>query len=215
MAYEMHTPLPPLRPVSEADASLRANINELVVHVPCGGIRGTIGRIYSRCQCPANDGVWQSCNCEDEPVRWERCDVSRVVDLCLLCARGRTGGVTKWANLGCGSCWAVNEQAARSLGYRPLPLARHSIRNGAAIRGNARGEEFRRQHAALVGVVRTWRDLDEWFLSEVQQLAESQGWSGDRMVLLTTWQERLPPSRAASRDAFQRFLAVTAEADPA
>lgn len=197
--------LPPLRPVSATDAALRSVINEFVVHVPCGGIRGPIGRLFARCDCPVNDGLWQSCPCEDEPVRWENCDVSRQVDLCLLCARGTAGGVTRWSWLGCGSCRSVNEAASRSLGYRAVPLGRHSIMNSVGVRVAAQGEEVRRGHDELVGMARTWGDLDAWFDVEVQRLAASQGWTG-KQVQLRTWKDRLPSSRAASRSALRRFF---------
>lgn len=204
----MHEMLPLKRPVSAADRSLRACVTELVVHVPCGGVRGPIGRLYTRCGCPENLGSWQSCPCEDEPVRWAGVDVSREVDLCVLCARGTAGGVSRWASLACPSCLRVNDTAGRLLGQRPLPLYRHSIANGAAIRASAHGAEFARQHALLVDVTRSWRQLDDWFDEEVRRLAASQGWAGERQVLLRVWQERLPASTAASRDALRRLTGV-------
>ena len=48
MSQTLPIPLPPTRPVSEADAALRATLTELVVHLPCGGMRGPIGWIYAR-----------------------------------------------------------------------------------------------------------------------------------------------------------------------
>ena len=164
--------------------------------------------MFARCDCPENLGTWQSCQCEDEPVRWAGVDVSREVDLCRLCARGTAGGVARWAWLACTACRGVNDAAGAFLGRRPLPLHRHSIGNDAAIRGTARGAEFAAQHAALVDVTRSWRELDDWFDEEVRRLAGAQGWAGDRQVLLRVWQERLPVSEAASRDALRRFTGV-------
>lgn len=208
MSRTLPIPLPPTRPVSGADAALRATLTELVVHLPCGGVRGPIGRIYARCDCAVNDGVWQSCSCEDEPVRWLRCDVSREVDLCRLCARGIAGGPSRWAWLGCPDCRAVNEEAGRLLGRRPVPLGRHSIMNGAAVRPLAGEAELRAQQEGLLDVFQGWDDLYAWFEAEYRRLAATQGWADVEQVLLRTWQQRLPPSRATSRDALQRFTGL-------
>ncbi len=92
---------------------------EFTVHVPCARLRGWAGQV-------------QGCPCEpSEP--WPNCDVSRAQDLCLVCARGTAGGTTRWSWLACGSCRAV-EKARGWLGMRVLPLGRHSILNGVALR---------------------------------------------------------------------------------
>ena len=191
-------------PISAADAALRTSVRELMVHIPCGGVRGWY-RAGRRPRRPGSCGRWQSCGCEDDPLRWPGVDVSREIDLCLLCARGTAGGTSRWASLACDSCKAVNNAVTGMLGRRLAPLHRHSIGNGVGVRVNADEAEVIRQQAALVALTRSWQDLYEWFHLEFSRLASSQGWANDTQVPLRVWLERLAESEPASRDAFRRF----------
>jgi hypothetical protein len=94
----------------------------------------------------------------------------------------------------------------RDRGYGWVPIGRHSLINGAAIRGTAQGAELRRQRDALVGVILGWGELYDWFPKELRRLCESQGWTASTDVPLSLWQERLPASYEASLDAFSRLL---------
>jgi hypothetical protein len=189
-------PLPPHRPVSDRDRALRATIAELVVHTRCARIRGPIGE----------SALWQSCPCEDEPVRWAA-DVSRLHDLCTVCARCLAGGISKWSWLACGTCRRLNE----ALGQRTpleLPLGRHSIMNGTALRLGTAPAELDRRIDELADMAVDWATLDDWLVDEVHRLAASQGWSDDDNVPLGTWQEQLPASVEASVNAFSRLLNI-------
>src|SRR4051794_25567038 len=92
---DRHLPIPEprQRPLSAADRVLRARITEWMVHVTCAGIRGPVPSVDDDGKSPSTRRLWQSCVCEDEPVRWRACDVSRVVELCQLCVRGTAGGM--------------------------------------------------------------------------------------------------------------------------
>lgn len=196
-------------PVSAADAALRARIREPVVHTACGGIRGPVQSPFF---APEGARRWQSCGCEDQPVVWPGLDVSQAVDLCKLCARGTAGGPSRWARLGCDSCWQANAAAARLLGRRPAPLSRHSIGNGVAVRVGAEGAELAAQQAALVGIFRSWDELDAWFAGEFNRLTATAGWTDGRDVPLAEWSRRWPASARTSRDALRRFTGVDLDA---
>ena len=203
---DLPEPLPSLRPLTDRDRDLRLTIGELVVHTRCGRIRGPIGRLPARCDCTVNLGVWQSCPCEDEPVRW-RADMSSKYDLCIVCARGIAGGTSRWSWLGCACCREVNK-LLRSQAPLALPLGRHSIMNGAGIPLAANGVELDGHIANLIATVDRMGQLADWYDAEFTRLRIEQGWTEDANVLLRTWQERLPASREASLDAFTRLLRV-------
>jgi hypothetical protein len=56
------------RKLSATDAALRERITELSVHIPCGRIRGPVGRVRSGAYV-GWPGKWQSCPDEDSPER--------------------------------------------------------------------------------------------------------------------------------------------------
>lgn len=135
-----------------AEAFNARTLNDLAVHVARGGIRGPIGRFPALCDCDVYKGVWQSCPCENTPAQWEGCDVSRAKDLCILCARATAGGTTRWSWLACGECREV-VRADGALGLPSLPLGRHSIMNGAAVR-LPHSLNFAGEHAAIVDMAK-------------------------------------------------------------
>lgn len=188
--------------LSATDAALRERITELSVHIPCGGIRGPIQQ-----RSPAYPNLpvkWQSCRDEDRPEKWDGADVSRIVDLCIICFRATAGGTSRWAWKACESCREVNDSIATRWGFRPFPLGRHSIMNGIGVRGGLSPEE----RAAALERLDEYRkgdsDLRAWRVREYGQLASRYDPLDD--VPLTTWQRDLPPGEAASKDAFARLL---------
>jgi hypothetical protein len=180
------------RQLSATDAALRERINQLSVHIPCGGLRGPV------------QGRWQSCADEDSPERWEGCDVSRARDLCIVCFRGTVGGVSRWAWLGCEDCRAINNALARAWGFRPLALGRHSLMNGISVRAGAPPELQKRQIARLVAFARGYERLRDWRRQEYRRLAAEFDPLAD--IPLAAWQEQWRPGRRASADAFSRLL---------
>lgn len=182
--------------VSATDAALRARIHKLGVHIPCGGIRGPVPGFGPR--------LWQSCRCEDHPLKWPRADVSREHDLCIICFRATAGGVSRWAWLACEDCREVNAKLPRRYGVRSFPLGRHSIMNGISVRGGAPPEVQKEQIARLAAYARGDDRLRTWRREEYRRLAAAFDPLAD--VPLEEWQERWPPSRAASVDAFARLF---------
>jgi hypothetical protein len=179
------------RQLSAADAALRQRITQLSVHIPCGRLRGPV------------QGGWQSCPDEDTPEMWEGCDVSRATDLCIVCARGTAGGVSRWSWLGCEDCRAINDALARQWGSRPLALGRHSLMNGIGVRGGASPEERRAQIRRLTKFAND-RALWDWGQREFRRLAVDFDPLAD--ITLAAWQQQWPPGRRASADAFSRLL---------
>ena len=180
------------RPLSDTDTALRQRITELSVHIPCGYLRGPI------------HGRWQSCPDEDSPERWEGCDVSRAKELCIVCARGTAGGVSRWSWLACEDCRSINNALARIWGVRPLALGRHSLMNGIGVRGGASRLERDEQAERVVEFVKNIGHLWNWRLREVRRLAADLDPRAD--ITLSAWQEQWPPGRHASADAFSRLL---------
>ncbi len=174
----------------------RPRLTEPCVHIPCGGIRGPIGARQR----------WQSCACESDPRKWPGCDVSREKDLCVICLRATAGGTSRWSWLACSDCRAVNDAAGSVLGATPLALGRHSVMNGIGVRGGGPAEVTRAQIERLVefarGAGRT--RLTSWRDQEYRRLASA--FDPDADVPLRVWQDRFPPSSAASLDAFRRLL---------
>ena len=72
--------------VSATDAAVRQRIHKLGIHIPCGQIRGPVP---ARILCPL---LWQSCRCEDHPLKWWGAEVSRDKDRCIICFRATVGG---------------------------------------------------------------------------------------------------------------------------
>lgn len=185
--------------ITYADAALRERLHELHVHIRCGGVRGPVRRdTYG----PRR---WQSCGCEDNPVRWPMADVSRQTDLCIVCLRGTAGGVSRWAWLACEHCRKVNSIIARTWGGS-LPLGRHSLMNRAGVRLDAPPAERTKQVARLSGFVGAQLRLRQWRLAEYRRLASRFDPQAD--VPLRIWQQEYPPSPEASWDAFSRMMAA-------
>lgn len=183
--------------ITPADAALRERLHEFHVHIPCGGIRGPVpgGTCGPR--------LWQSCRCEDNPVRWPMADVSREADLCTVCLRGTAGGVSRWSWLACENCREVNSAVSRKWGVS-FPLGRHSLMNRAGVRGGASAAERAKQLQRLSGSIGGQMHLWEWRHEEYRRLASRFDPQAD--VPLRVWQQEYPPSLDASWDAFQRML---------
>ena len=165
---------------------------KLTVHLPCVRLRGWAG-------------ADQGCPCEpSEP--WPGCDVSRARDLCLVCARGTAGGVTRWSWLACTHCRAVEKALQEWLGMRVLPLGRHSILNGVALAvATASPEDAEAFGVRFEGLSLGWDRLYEWGDAEARRLAA--GVVGPRPdVPLDVWQQLFRPSLTASIDAYERIL---------
>lgn len=187
--------------VTAEDAALRQRITELGVHIPCGMLRGPAAQshVYGRW-----GKRWQSCSCEDNPVTWVNCDVSRQYDLCIICFRATAGGTSRWSWRACDGCRGINEAVARRVGSRPFALGRHSIMNGIGVRGGQPPEVVEHQLARLVAFAQEDGRLRRWHTAEYRRLAAAFDATAD--VPLREWQEKWPPGGAACRDAFSRLL---------
>lgn len=165
---------------------------QLTVHLPCARLRGWAGQV-------------QGCPCEpSEP--WPDCDVSRAQDLCLVCARGTAGATTRWSWLACEHCRRVEKALQGWLGIRILPLGRHSLLNGVALRvAQASSEEADAFAVAFEGLSLGWDTLFEWGDAEARRLADALV-GADSDVPLRVWQTTCPPSLTASIDAYERIL---------
>lgn len=191
----------PDQELTAADAALRESITELSVHIPCGGIRGPLQR---RSRYYPNLPIrWQSCRCEDNPQRWESCDVSREKDLCAVCFRGTAGGVSRWSWVACENCREVNDAIERLTGRRPFALGRHSLMNGIGIRGGASPQVQEEQTQRLIGFINSNGGLGDWREHEYPRLASF--FDPDSDVPLRLWQQQWPPSRQASLEVFKRL----------
>ena len=185
--------------LSPTDAAVRARITVPSVHIPCGNIRGPVRRTP-----PYSPRIWQSCRCEDSPAKWDRADVSRAYDLCVICFRATAGGVSRWSWLACKDCRGVNDAVGKCWGFMPFALGRHSLMNGVGVRGGAPQEVREQQLAWLTSFAAGDDRLRDWRRHEYPRLAASFDPLAD--IPLQTWQQTHPPSRLASRDALARLI---------
>jgi hypothetical protein len=192
------------RKLSATDAALRERITELSVHIPCGGLRGPLQR-RSR-YYPDRPVTWQSCRDEDSPEKWDDCDVSRQYDLCIICFRATSGGISRWSWLACDECRAVNSVIESKWGFRPFALGRHSLMNGIGVRGGAPPEVQEEQIARLAAFAKGDDRLREWKTQEYWRLASRFDPLAD--IPLRVWQQQWVPSRSASLDAFSRLTGL-------
>jgi hypothetical protein len=192
------------RKLSATDAALRKRITELSVHIPCGKLRGPVPPT-----CKWGDvlqGRWQSCPDEDSPEKWVGWDVSRALDLCIICFKATAGGPTRWSWLACHDCLAVNTELGSAWGFRPFALGRHSLMNGIGVRGGAPAEVQQEQIARLAKFAKGDDRLREWRRQEYTRLASSFDPLGD--IPIGVWQHEWAPSRSASWDAFSRLTGL-------
>jgi hypothetical protein len=182
------------------DQHLEDEPAELVVHVPCGRIRGPVTAYWLR----PRRVLLQLCYCEPERERWPEVDVSSVNDLCVLCARGLAGGITRWAWLACTTCRSVLRASADPQ-VALLPVGRHSFMNNSSVQVFASRRNVQVQQSALLQGFNTQFQLDRWCKLQAADLA-AQHFPGAVSVPLTEWQSLLPPETEASRDAAARFI---------
>ncbi len=178
--------------VSATDAAVRQRIHKLGVHIPCGQIRGPAPGPGPR--------LWQSCSCEHHPLTWSGADVCREYDLCIICFRATAGGTSRWSWLACQDCREVNSRLKLRPDERPFALGRHSLMNGIGIRGDAPPEVADLQLARLTQFALGDDRLRAWRREEYARLAAAFDPLAD--VPIQEWQQRWPPSRTASADAF-------------
>lgn len=182
--------------ISPTDAAVRKRVRVLSLHIPCGGIRGPVQR--------GTWSGWQSCRCEDHPVRWHWADVSREYDLCVVCFRATAGGPSRWAWSACGNCRAANTEVGDAWGFEPFKLGRHSLMNGVGVRVDAPPHVTDEQRARLEEFARGDARLSDWRSVEYLRLAASFNPLAD--ISLTDWKREHPANREASRDAFARLI---------
>lgn len=156
-----------IQKLSAADAALRRRITEISVHIPCGWLRGPVPAIAN---WPDLQGLWQSCLDEDSPRKWG-CDVSRALDLCIVCCRATAGGPSRWSWLACADCRAVNTALESEWGFRPFALGRHSLMNRIGVRGGSPPEVQKAQITGLFEFTKHVQGLHEWKMQEYGRLA--------------------------------------------
>lgn len=137
-------------------------------------------------------------------MEWEGADVSRIVDLCVICFRGNAGGPSRWAWTACTDCRDINDDIGKLWGFKPFKLGRHSLMNRIGVRGGLNPEQRAAAFQHLDEFRKGDSDLRAWRATEYGQLASRYEPLAD--VPLTTWQRDWPPSKEASRDAFDRLL---------
>jgi hypothetical protein len=107
------------------------DVSALSVCRRCGVLRGDV--VLSK-----GIGVTQRCRCDgwrrDEP--WERCDFNCVAELCWCCASAVIPSGSRWSSYFCDECRPRIVALNRGVGRCVIPIGRHSIMNGVALRAN-------------------------------------------------------------------------------
>lgn len=130
--------------------------------------------------------------------------MSRYSDLCIICFRGTAGGISRWSWLACEDCRSINSAVGQHRGVRPFRLGRHSLMNGVGVRSGLPPQVCAEELARLAEFARGDNRLRDWRRIEYPMLAACFDPLAD--VPLSVWQQKHPPGRAASRDAFARLL---------
>lgn len=174
----------------------------LSVCLTCFGLRGRFGAKEHRCSCEERDDAWRE-------REWSDYDLSALVDLCNLCARGTMKSGSRYTWLVCDECRSVNAQIGSVFGARgvgALPVGRHSLMNRIALGGTEITDERIAGFSAwLLGLTKIWIRLLDWRTTEARSLADGAGQKGES-VPLKAWLQRFPSSTGASVDAFCRFV---------
>jgi hypothetical protein len=179
--------------------------DHLVVHTSCGRIRGPVLGHWLR----PRRMLFQQCSCHGPQERWPDVDVSRLHDLCVLCARGTAGGLSRWSWLVCHTCRVVvrasdDPQVAR------LPIGRHSIMNSRGVQVAAAEPVVEAQTTALLQGFDVQFQMYDWCKLETAALVAAN--FPDRgSVPLAEWEATLRPDPKTSRDATARFMRWAAE----
>ncbi len=126
--------------------------------------------------------------------------------LCIVCATGVAGGPTRWAVLACPDCRAMNTRIAGLMGLSGtgLPLGRHSVMNGAAIR-LADGHDPK-QAERLAAAVNRSGSLQQHGRARARSLADRHFPDQHGHIPLWQWQQATPPGPRTSLTALIELL---------
>jgi hypothetical protein len=134
---------------------------------------------------PRVTGVRQRCSCNrTEEEKWPRSDFPEHTRLCMCCLGEELRSGSRWSVWFCEDCkWraiVLNE----TFGTAVIPIGRHSIMNGFALKGDdssptrAQTEQFVRQLNGMFGQI---NDLHEWMRCRLTYVLGQLGgaWAGD------------------------------------
>jgi len=117
-------------------------MNELVMHgvdVGAFSVCRRCGDLFGDVVLVSGTAVTQHCRCDrrrhDRP-RWERHDFNCVAELCWCCASTVIPSGSRWSSYFCDECRPRIVALNRGVGRCVVPIGRHSIMNGVALRGN-------------------------------------------------------------------------------
>lgn len=127
--------------------------------------------------------------------------------LCVVCARTWAPLRHRWSWLGCESCRAVNARIGSAYGQQVrLPLGRHSIMNGAAVRLDRRDPAVRKAQAGrLAWIGRRWDALFDWRRAQAAVLQSTLLPPHCRtapFVPIAVWEDHIHGSWMASCEAW-------------
>lgn len=126
--------------------------------------------------------------------------------LCILCATGVAGGPTRWAVLACRDCREMDARIAGLFGLdrTGLPLGRHSIMNGAAIRVTDAYDPAQGKRLAAALNQMGW--IQDQGRARARAIADQHFPDRHGAVPLWEWQQALPPGPATSLTALMDLL---------
>ncbi len=76
----------------------------------------------------------QLCGCDPDQPPWNAYDYNCFAELCHCCAAEIVKSGTKWSPFFCDDCKTRVRAYNESIGFCAIPLGRHSIMNGVALR---------------------------------------------------------------------------------
>lgn len=126
--------------------------------------------------------------------------------LCIMCATGIAGAPHRWAVLACRDCRTMDTRIAGLMGLSRtgLPLGRHSIMNGAAVRLTDTYDPDLAER--LVTELRRMGRLQDHGRARARALAD-QHFAGRRdRVPVWQWQQAIPPGPRTSLTALLDLL---------
>lgn len=177
-------------------------LSDLELCLVCFDLRGEFQDKEHRCSCQRQPDSWRE-------KEWARYDITALVDLCNLCARGIMRSGSRYTWLVCDNCLQVNKSVGGVLGSPragALPVGRHSLMNGVAfVGGDLSDERIKSFTEWLLGLTDVWFGLFEWRSTEARRLADSADLKAPA-IRLPVWLTAFPSSLGASVDAFCRYV---------
>ena len=156
-----------------------------------------------------DESTTQRCGCQPQfPMVYGPLDCPSGFHLCYLCARGESGGWSRWSWNACQPCLNLNQLLKKKMGFS-LPLGRHSFMNGVGISVALGGAQEAKGIEALAQFVNHSTSLHDWSALRARELFESiPEWSDKKVIPIGEWRRKFSPNKQNSLRAFELYYGI-------